>query len=1002
MKRLLFSFCIFNFALAAALAGHLYVPVQDRQLRIPVGSTVTLTPRDGAGNSGAALITIEAVSQRLTSDGCTFSNLFYGRYYLDVTGRGGTRWPFTFPDTNATLNVITLITNSAVPTPQTNFLTAAQTQAAIDAAASSENSAWKAADAADRQAMTNAINSTSNVLADALEFEASQRLGEDEFLNAEKAIKTNSAMHASLSISTNNTDKTAYLRLGDGEIKWLDSGTGRKIQLSDPTNAPGNILSYNTSSGLLTVPSLSGDAITLNGDTRTEWPAGDISAASSNNIVSVPDIQIIRGTNRVAITSWSSLQSALQDNDIVQLGRTNYLDQQVYINRRGVTVQGLGQGASWIGTVTNGFVVQSTNTMFQDFSVRAVVPHDLVYGNTEYPFIGYLGPMTITNCVVQRVTTVGPYSSVIITGTNNVGLADVVIRDCDFTGFGTWNGSNIKVDRCDTNSTVLIQRNTLTHTSLGESTNVQMYGSLPIRAQYGNVKVQDSFIKSVGYHGVTNTYGELFVREQIGIYLQNANLTVENCKFIFEGEGPQPPGAIFREGGTLTFRSGGVASEDIHNNATTYGGYTVRGGDLSKIGTAEVEVTGTNGVFVQQYSFRDMPSYSLSWSETNRSEWYPQLSAFYSKSNTFGGLAHQTNASISVTNGRFILNFWATNGVCVTNVGGTNFIAVRENNEPLVVSNTGPATLGGIAFGSLAFDSTYANPSATVNYTYPDHAYDYANGGTYPTNLTQANKALYSPSNFVSLAVSKVLGTRRPGVWNVETFETAPGRKLRIDLSANNPITNDHMAALNLSGRQFRTSWDTNVIYCIEAGSATALGTYTWSGFSYTNASSALRVITNYGGYWRIMQSALERYTNASLFGLYSTSTSGVAPAGLVIPSGTVQMVGSVIISNPFSADFTVYSGITPVIKASGTTAIVGGLTNASGGPLGQASMSSINRLGATRFDSNAATANVSVVLQGQLAFGATNAAPGDTATADRWVDVDFGGTTYRMPLYTP
>jgi len=132
MKRALF---LFSFLLSAfCFSATLTVPVADLTQGNVNNRRLTLTSTDSPRQSGAALITVEPKTQFTDSNGTTtFTNVLWGNYRLDIAGTPGTAFRFFVPDTNATISVLTLITNHTAPNPATNFWTAAQTAAAIAA-----------------------------------------------------------------------------------------------------------------------------------------------------------------------------------------------------------------------------------------------------------------------------------------------------------------------------------------------------------------------------------------------------------------------------------------------------------------------------------------------------------------------------------------------------------------------------------------------------------------------------------------------------------------------------------------------------------------------------------------------------------------------------------------------------------------------------------------------------------------------------------------------------
>jgi len=128
MKRLS-AFCFLLSALVAS-AATLTVPVADLTQGNVNNRRLTLTSTDSPRQSGAALITVEPKTQFTDSNGTTtFTNVLWGNYRLDIAGTPGTAFRFFVPDTNATLSVLTLITNHTAPNPATNFWNVAQADA---------------------------------------------------------------------------------------------------------------------------------------------------------------------------------------------------------------------------------------------------------------------------------------------------------------------------------------------------------------------------------------------------------------------------------------------------------------------------------------------------------------------------------------------------------------------------------------------------------------------------------------------------------------------------------------------------------------------------------------------------------------------------------------------------------------------------------------------------------------------------------------------------------
>ena len=138
--RLLFTLCLAFAAAVAAAAqeAHLVVSARDLGMAPVPNRTVTLTPIAPVPRTlGTNLFSREPRSRRTDLDGvCVFSNVVWGAYRLDLSGAPGTSFPLILgTNTTGYVSAAALLTLPAAlpPDPATNYYTAAQVDALLDA-----------------------------------------------------------------------------------------------------------------------------------------------------------------------------------------------------------------------------------------------------------------------------------------------------------------------------------------------------------------------------------------------------------------------------------------------------------------------------------------------------------------------------------------------------------------------------------------------------------------------------------------------------------------------------------------------------------------------------------------------------------------------------------------------------------------------------------------------------------------------------------------------------
>ncbi len=507
-----------------------------------------------------------------------------------------------------------------------------------------------------------------------------------------------------------------------------------------------------------------------------------------------PPIQIIRGTNIIRVGSFASMTNVWQPGDVVRLGVTNTLTGDINCNVPNITFTGIGSGKSFIGTVSNKFYFTTNSVSFSGISMLCATPNTLSSNaNNDAVGLAWFGPMPVTNISLSDMRVVNNQLPLALWNTNGVanGNCSLTATDCTFEGGGGWSGA-----RCYL----------LTNAALVNFTRCRFIWSgianaatntrpCALRAEYGDITILNCYFDAPGYAGVN---------EQIGIYAANdVRLHVRGgiSWGPFSNPGIQGAGHMFVEATAVIDDAGLLSSADYYFNGTrstndvattvpVFSGsnivsYARVDGSRWKLGTDELNVTGTNGVSVASYWFRDLPYNPVLWAATNRDLWWQFVRPQGGYSSNLFSFGNGTNTAFLYTNSiGYQFGMWASNGVMSTNIGTTNYVGTVAANDVLVVSNRS-GRVGFVVFQAYNLDANWQNASpANSSQIYPDLAYDGTGTNFISTNYIVAEKAIYLPQGLAWASLTRPAGgSHHQAMYCLEVADARPGRSLNIQVS---------------------------------------------------------------------------------------------------------------------------------------------------------------------------------------------------------------------------
>ena len=740
--------------------------------------------------------------------------------------------------------------------------------------------------------------------------------------------KTNSAMIGTPTVNGTN-------------LVSLVSGGGTSLTLSNTTSTVG-LTNGNVGIGTNTAH-LVGTNLWVSGSNALSVAARYIGGAT-----------IFRSTSNIPYSTLMEATTNWLAGDTVELWGTNIITTNI----------------AWpVGLVMKARSDKSSATIVQSnywfWTTNNMVVQDITFYNPltnvtsdVYPLIRYAGTNNSTNMVFDRCRFVDANSGVWLSGdaADNPSIISASFDGCYFQS-DSW--SWVRIINASTNSTLLIR-------------NFQGYAYFD--ESRGSGPVVCGFRLNAGVTTLKN--GIVTVKnaptENIGVY-STSGLIIDNVTFkdCVVTNGATAPQNILLQTGANIF--GDFTISDI-NHDSAVDTSTVNWNEVSGngLGFNEIGITGTGGLSVNTNGLsKRLPNTFCFW--RNRTNWMNEMQMFAYSSNTFAGQA-QTNLVLVTNSTGLSYSIYATNGLVGTNIGGVDYLVTVGSKDVMLCTNRGVMigaiySLGGRGVTNLS-GLTASNIVFTV--TVPK----YTSGGSVissnvgTTISDTSDSYFYYPSNTLTNWSYSISGPSAGvvAIRQIETYAATSGRAVRFNLDGSNipppaqVITNNDQRSLTLGASSTLVTVNTNTLYGIGGGSASANAKYIWSGSAYTNTANVNRWVSNFSATAsdiRVVAAGTVNYSNSTFAGGF-TPVSGSSPGVTNYFEASYTLRGSVLITNHTTFN------VAGSFFVSGATNIGGGITNIAGTGMFQAENGLSNLLWATQFKTNAGFATgVSLIWEG-------------------------------------
>jgi len=636
------------------------------------------------------------------------------------------------------------------------------------------------------------------------------------------------------------------------------------------------------------------------------WTASD--AVVSNYVDSLSGAVLLRGTNAVRFSSLAIASSAWQAGDVVVLWGTNQITSDVVLPDR-IMLRSLA-GTRAVVETTNYFIL-TNYTVFEGIRFINPVTNALVIEKRGNTFV-YGGTNDMRGVVFKNCEFLNAHGNIYITGddTANTGVISLTVDGCLFEQSGT----GLRVIYVSSNSVVTI-RNSRFISVRDAAVGAEVLCSLRLNAgsnyvENCSITTQNAKTENIGIYSTA--------------YLRVSGVTFPDCTVA---DGALPALNILLQTGAVVDDPEGCLKTSDYSFDSAVDTHTIN------------NVQGPRGLFRgDQFSFSTSSSIPAAirvrdaWQTfafyNTRSAWTNDLAGYTYSSNSFEFLPHGATNNVTVSNANGIsFSLWATNGLVVTNISGTVYLATAQTNDFIMVTNRG-TTVGGIYSAGATLATNYTLISEYLTFRY--NANKLVGGTVVVTNIaetvTPSSPRYYwfPQTNLTNWAYSRYgSGSRFNSLTSVECY-ALQDRGVELVLGS---LTN--IPAAQLTGTVPNARLDNTVLKTSDGWTGGfAVGTFdiehTADGGTLNFSSEGTLSV---GGTGEVLANAFAG--DGSLLTSLNASqlTTGTVPTGRLTTAGT-NLVGAVLTSDGVGGRYwtNVITGFSSVTATN--IAVSGGMTN--------------------------------------------------------------------------